>query len=201
MAKVTLANITSDYASRARHNANYAAMAAAMENTLSRDGSLPNHMTANLDINNKRIINIAQGVNNTDVVNVEQVYDIVSELTDNTEINVDLIYHNVMVENLLALRTYAGDRLTDGQVFYIKGHTTAGDGGGGIFLCTTTTSGTDNNGTLIDSDTIGFYFSRLYDGNPTIEMFGAVGDGIVDDYTAFNNAVNSLSNIKIGPKT
>ena len=190
MAKVTLANITSDYASRARHNANYAAMAAAMENTLSRDGSLPNHMTAALDMNSKRILNISSGINNTDGVNLEQIYDVVEELTNNTEINIDIIYHNVIVENLAALRAYTGDHLADGQIFYIRGHTTAGDGGGGIFICTTTDPGDDNDGILIDSNTLGFYFERQYSGIPSVLFFGADNTGVTDTSTIFTTLGN-----------
>ena len=136
MAKVTLANITSDYASRARHNANYAAMAAAMENTLSRDGSLPNHMTANLDLNSKRILNLKAGIGDNDAVNLAQLYDVIAELVADQDIDINITYHNTMVENLTTLRAYTGTALVDGNIFYVKGHTTAGDGGGGGFLFT-----------------------------------------------------------------
>lgn len=59
MAKLTLATIDSEYASVTTLNANFDAIEAALENTLSRDGTTPNAMNAALDMNNYSIINIA----------------------------------------------------------------------------------------------------------------------------------------------
>lgn len=58
MAKVTLNDITSGYASVTVLNQNFAAIETALENTLSRDGSTPNQMTADLDMNSNRILNL-----------------------------------------------------------------------------------------------------------------------------------------------
>lgn len=57
MAKLTLDNPASGYASTATINANNDAIEAAIENTLSRDGTGPNHMTAALDMNGNMILN------------------------------------------------------------------------------------------------------------------------------------------------
>ena len=57
MAKLTLNNITSGYASTAALNANNAAIEDALENTLSRDGTTPNSMNTNLDMNGYAILN------------------------------------------------------------------------------------------------------------------------------------------------
>lgn len=59
MAKLTLNNITSGYASTAALNANNDAIEAALENTLSRDGTTPNSMSADLDMNGQSILNVA----------------------------------------------------------------------------------------------------------------------------------------------
>lgn len=58
MAKLTLDPILADYASRQKHNSNYDLIEAAVENTLSRDGSTPNSMSTELDMNSQRIINL-----------------------------------------------------------------------------------------------------------------------------------------------
>ena len=58
MSKVTLSHISSTYASTALHNSNYDAIEAAFDNTLSRDGSSPNFMGANIDMNSHRVINL-----------------------------------------------------------------------------------------------------------------------------------------------
>lgn len=61
MAKVsltTLASLEDQPTALAALNANFTAIATAIENTLSRDGTSPNTMTANLDINNNRIVHL-----------------------------------------------------------------------------------------------------------------------------------------------
>lgn len=58
MAKVTLDDITSGYASIAKLNNNFALLAAAIENTLALDGTTPNSLLANLDLNSNDILNV-----------------------------------------------------------------------------------------------------------------------------------------------
>jgi hypothetical protein len=57
MAKLTLTNIQSGYASVDALNANFTAIESALENTLSRDGTSPNVLTADLDLNGNSILN------------------------------------------------------------------------------------------------------------------------------------------------
>ena len=57
MAKLTLNNITSGYASTAALNAAFDAIEVALENTLSRDGTGPNSMQADFDMNGYAILN------------------------------------------------------------------------------------------------------------------------------------------------
>lgn len=61
MAKVTLTNLVNlqnETTAVSAINSNNAALTAAMNNTLSRDGSTPNQMTASLDMNGQSIINL-----------------------------------------------------------------------------------------------------------------------------------------------
>lgn len=58
MSKLTLATIGSRYASVAALNANFDAIEAAIENTLSLDGTTPNSLQANLDINGHSLLNV-----------------------------------------------------------------------------------------------------------------------------------------------
>lgn len=62
MAKLVLTDITSGYASTTAVNANNALIEAAFENTLSRDGTLPNSMLADLDMNGNLILNSGNAV-------------------------------------------------------------------------------------------------------------------------------------------
>jgi hypothetical protein len=58
--KVTLSNVSTfqnDSSAVATVNANSAAITTAMDNTLSRDGTSPNQMSANLDLNSNRLLN------------------------------------------------------------------------------------------------------------------------------------------------
>jgi hypothetical protein len=62
MAKLTLtdlANLTNQTTALTQINANGTLIEAALENTLSRDGTTPNTMSAALDMNSKDILNVA----------------------------------------------------------------------------------------------------------------------------------------------
>lgn len=57
MSKLTISDITSGYASTTAINTAFTAIETALENTLSRDGTSPNSMSANLDMNGYAILN------------------------------------------------------------------------------------------------------------------------------------------------
>lgn len=76
MAKFTPSNLTSltnEASAVALINTNLANIATAMEKTLSRDGTSPNTMSANLDMNNNRIINLPDAVNDHEPVTKHQL--------------------------------------------------------------------------------------------------------------------------------
>lgn len=89
MAKLTLSDITSGYLSVATINANWALLEAAVENTLSRDGATPNAMSASLDMNSQRILNLpAPGAPSdparfVDVTNVVSITGVAPSMTGN----------------------------------------------------------------------------------------------------------------------
>ena len=62
MAKLTLNTIVAGYKATTALNSNSAATVAAMEKTLSRDGTSPNTMTADLDMNGNSILNSANAL-------------------------------------------------------------------------------------------------------------------------------------------
>jgi len=66
LAKLTLTDLTSSYRSNTALNANQALIEAAVENTLSRDGTAPNAMAASLDMGTNRVINQTDPVNAQD---------------------------------------------------------------------------------------------------------------------------------------
>ncbi len=78
MAKLTLTPITSAYQAITALNANNALIEAAMENTLSRDGTTPNTMSANLDINSYKILNSGLAIAGSDIPTYQQVIDLLA---------------------------------------------------------------------------------------------------------------------------
>lgn len=65
MAKIgTISSVTTGYLSNAQINANFTAIVAAFDNTVSRDGSSPNTVTANIDMNSKQLINLTAPTSN-----------------------------------------------------------------------------------------------------------------------------------------
>jgi hypothetical protein len=78
MAKLSLTDIAAGYALVATYNANNALIEAALENTLSRDGTTPNTMSADLDMNSNSITNLGTPANDSDVASKEYVDDAVA---------------------------------------------------------------------------------------------------------------------------
>lgn len=72
MAKLTLDDIASGYGSATKFNSNNDKIEAAVENTLSRDGTAPNTMEANLDMNSYRILNLPDATNNQEPLTLGQ---------------------------------------------------------------------------------------------------------------------------------
>lgn len=65
-------------------NANSAAIEAALENTLSRDGTTPNEMESDLDMNSNRILNLAEAVDDTEPVRKAEFDEVQAFVTDLT---------------------------------------------------------------------------------------------------------------------
>lgn len=79
MSKVDLRTLESvtgnDAAATALLNANFEEISEALDNAISRDGTAPNYMDANLDMNNKRLINLADPENDYDAINKKYFTD------------------------------------------------------------------------------------------------------------------------------
>lgn len=77
MAKVTLPTLAAGYLDVDTANNALQQIAAAFDNTVSRDGSTPNSMEADLDLNSNRIVNVAPGVNSNDAATLGQLTEAV----------------------------------------------------------------------------------------------------------------------------
>lgn len=85
MAKLTIPNINADYGATSTINSNFDLVETAVENTLSRDGTSPNNMTAVLDMGSNRVVNVAQPVDQNDAARLKDVSDsIATSLPDQT---------------------------------------------------------------------------------------------------------------------
>lgn len=78
IAKLTVNPLQSGYRSSNALNANLDAIEAALENTLSRDGTTPNQMEASLDMNSNRVINLPAPVDDTDAVRLIDLVDVIA---------------------------------------------------------------------------------------------------------------------------
>lgn len=78
MAKLTLQDVQSGYSAASVMNANNAAIEAALENTLSRDGTTPNEMDANLDMDSNEIINLGPPTTANSAARLADVTDAIS---------------------------------------------------------------------------------------------------------------------------
>lgn len=84
MAKLTLsdlANLNNQTSAVTTINNNSALIEAAIENTLSRDGTAPNEMNATLDMNSNRIINLPEGITDGEPVTVGQLPSLIDDIT------------------------------------------------------------------------------------------------------------------------
>lgn len=79
MAKVTIQTIESGYLSAEALNANFQALADALENTLSRDGTLPNQLEADLDLNGNALLNSVASDDPASLATKQDVEDIVAD--------------------------------------------------------------------------------------------------------------------------
>lgn len=114
MAKIVLNNITAGYASVDLLNQNFDAIEAAFENTLSRDGTSPNTLTADLDLNHNDILNVGDlqvvslEVDGTDYQVAAQ--DMIDQMT--------VIYNNMLALNNVTVSTASPTGGNNGDIWF-----------------------------------------------------------------------------------
>lgn len=192
MAKLVLDSLTSGYAAVDKLNTNFTAITTALENTLSRDGTSPNYMNANLDMNGFLILNQANpvtinGFNWEGDWVTAQAYQVG-----------DLVYYNGASFYCLVDHT-SGDFPTDLSSHYwqkiVQANYPVQTGNANKFL---QTNGSSPSWQYPDATEVTYTSPETGAVATTVDVklqdvvsvfdFGAVGDGVTDDTTAFTNA-------------
>lgn len=94
----------------------------------------------------------------------------------------------ITVLTIAALKALPVAVLGANTPIFVEGYYAANDGGGGVFLSTTTNPGADNGGTIIHSNSSGWYFNRFVNGQPVSLMwFGSDPTGVVSSATQITN--------------
>lgn len=115
------------------------------------------------------------------------IYEAITEQSGNDPISDDVNWHLFgAAKNVAQLRLITGR--ADGQQVELLGHTIAGIGGGTFYYDASDTTSADNNGTVIVTSG-GERWKRKLDGFVSVEMFGAIADGITDSSDAVKSAV------------
>lgn len=129
-----LVNLQNENTAVTAINANNAAIVTAMNNALFRNGTSPNQMTATLDMNSNRIINLPQASTNTEPVRLGDFDNVLAEL----QAGLDVISAGTSADQTTVnfpTRTSVQGTSISALVSYLRtaGYTTAGDGGHGLY--------------------------------------------------------------------
>lgn len=111
--KPDITTIASGYYSTTMLNANFQAIQSAFDNTLSRDGSAPNQMTATIDMNNNDVLNVRNfqadelyiGGSAVDLAALNQIVGFGDEVTTVANISADVV---TVAANENDIKNFAG---------------------------------------------------------------------------------------------
>jgi hypothetical protein len=184
MPKVPLSSITSGYGTVDALNANFNAIEAAFDNTLSRDGDTPNQMTANLDMNGFSILNqknpiTVEGFNWEGQWLTATAYQVGDVIQQSGSVYICVIAHTS--------GTFATDLAALRWQLVVQANFPTQTGNNGKYLTTngTSVSWDDVKYTPLGTGAVQRPVTGKLQEFVSVKDFGAVGDGSVSDQAAF----------------
>jgi len=164
-----LTDINASYTGISKLNSHLAKIETAFQNTLSRDGSTPNHMLADIDMNSQQLINLGTPTLGHHAVTKSYLDAIAFDGSVDLALPGRIKFYNTYSD--MQSESVDGG-LEANAVFCTAGRSAAGDGGFG-FWRVRSGSTTDNGGTAINHSSLSFYFERLHDGIFNVDWFGS----------------------------
>ena len=152
-----LTDINATYSGTAKINDNFQKIETAFQNTLSRDGSTPNHMEADLDMNNQQLINLGTPTLGHHAVTKSYLDAIAFDGSVDLALPGRIKFYSTYSD--MQSETVDGG-LVANAVFCTEGRAAAGDGGFGFWRVRSGTT-TANGGTLLNHSSLSFYFERM----------------------------------------
>jgi hypothetical protein len=189
MSKIeTLSPINASYTGISKLNGHLEKVTTAFQNTLSRDGSTPNAMEADIDMNDNQLLNVGDPLLDGNAATKRYVDNIA--FGDNLGAILAASGDVRRVSNYAELTalTAANGRINEG-VYAVVGRLTAGDGGEGVWRYSSSSVVAANGGTVLAAnDGVGRYL-RIFDGaNFDVRWFGVIADDATNNTSALNSA-------------
>lgn len=212
MAKLTTAdleNLQNESTAVSTLNSNFTLVETALENTVSRDGTSPNEMSADFDMNSNRILNLPAPIAMQEPLRLQDLDDfvggtlVINSLSDGDRGDITLsstgtvwtVDNSAITNAKLLDSTIANAKLATMAANTVKGNNTGGatnptDLTVAQIMTMLSAASTANSNTFLADQ----YFKS---GRPWIDVraYGAVGDSVTNDYTAFNNALSALTSL------
>lgn len=184
-----------------------------------------NTLETDIDANGKRIYNLPEPLLNSEPARLQDLQNAVAggaanlitftpyghvagsnvqaaiqELVDDTTNNGVALpaflkdNNTIVVDSIAALKAIDKTKFTKALVL---GYYAKGDGGGGVYwFDSSDTTSADNSGTIIVATDLGRW-KLIFQGSVSVKQFGAKGDGVANDTTAFASAISAVNDVTV----